>query len=538
MLRTPNFDHELGYAVIETGMGKGKGKGPKPTKVIALAPAPAVQQFNSFFTGTAAEQRALDFFFTRTVPQLSGFFDRNFWSSLVPQLSVSEPAIRYAIIAVGSFHEKTEQVDGSRISPDSSVEVKVYNKALSALVTRLGRDQGSTRITLTACILFICLEFLRGDLDAAMTHIENGIKVLRQSRDRKRQSTNTLTGPSLWESDCTDAELAPMFCVLAFLASLFGRPSLGIYSNSVQEVGSPFPAKYASISKAKIDLFDLFNAIQYFIESVGGARYSLDVGMDEMVEKYRLASRLEAWKEAFEACVETEQGRGLSASNNQAANVLRAGFLGVKIRLAASLEPDEMAWDEYRSEFEEIVLLSEKILISAADSSDKPAVHFSFEPGIISPLHVVAWRCRWPTIRRKALSFLYLHPRREGLHDSRRSFNVLERILLVEELSLCMPPGQEPAWDDLPPEYARIHQVDITCEPATPIGTPVNFISKPNGLLGDWHIRREFIHLGSINIHGNAPKSTWYSPVSHPVTTAADLSHSSETRTQWVICSL
>jgi hypothetical protein len=487
-----------GYATIDGETGKAPGNK-------SLSPAPRRQLIAN--TGSLKERRALDFFYQRSARQFSGFFGEAFWARLVPQLSNSEPAIRHALIAVSSFHEKSEQLGKSPLSMSTELvgsDHVAYYQAMNSLISCLSNGPVSTRIPLTACILFICMEFLRGDMDAAITHIESGINVLKFARDRKNLLGSAPEPLSSFDSECTDIDLAPIFCELGFLASLFGRPSLGLYSDNSNTIESLIPNQYSNISEAKINLFDLLNASVQFIESVGEAKFNFAIGIDEIAEWMRIASLMEQWKTVFEDFAMREQHRWSSVEIG-AANILRVNFLAMKIRIAGSLEVEETSWDRHKTDYEEIVELSEKVLLGSPDSHSELTGYFSFELGVVSPLHFVAFRCRWPIIRRRALSLLYLYPRREGLYDSKRSYNVFKRVMLVEELSLGLQPGQEPAPDDLPPEFARIHQIDTTSEPVTPIGTPVNFISKLGGPAGVWYIRREFIHLGSMKIYGNIP---------------------------------
>ncbi|KAL2859867.1 uncharacterized protein BJX67DRAFT_368636 [Aspergillus lucknowensis] len=53
----------------------------------------------------AVELRALEFFYNTTSLQLAGFLEGEFWKRTALQLSLSEPAIRQALAALGSLHE-------------------------------------------------------------------------------------------------------------------------------------------------------------------------------------------------------------------------------------------------------------------------------------------------------------------------------------------------------------------------------------------------------------------------------------------------
>jgi hypothetical protein len=59
----------------------------------------------STLIANAEEKRAIYYFREKAAPVLSGSLDSSFWSRLVLQVGDSEPAVRLAIMAVGSLFE-------------------------------------------------------------------------------------------------------------------------------------------------------------------------------------------------------------------------------------------------------------------------------------------------------------------------------------------------------------------------------------------------------------------------------------------------
>jgi hypothetical protein len=68
----------------------------------------------------------------------------------------------------------------------------------------------------------------------------------------------------------------------------------------------------------------------------------------------------------------------------------------------------------------------------------------------------------------------------------------------VEEEGLKLPAGRLPGPEQLPPEEARVHQVDIAAAEPTPEGHAISFLLKPDGLDGPWHARIEVVNLGRV----------------------------------------
>lgn len=124
--------------------------------VIRLATSPS-----SNIVGNDREQRSFHFFRHTTVTQLSGFFGEDMWDRLVLQTSHFEPAIRHAVIALGSLHERFVGHSGLISQRDSldNFALQQYNLAIRSLMEPVSRKKRpSTDVCLVACTLFACFE--------------------------------------------------------------------------------------------------------------------------------------------------------------------------------------------------------------------------------------------------------------------------------------------------------------------------------------------------------------------------------------------
>jgi hypothetical protein len=114
-------------------------------------------------TGTEKERRSFHFFQQRTAPQLSGFFGGDFWERLL-QATHHELSIRYAIIALGSLHERFEQDNGLIVHSNikgwtDDFALKNYNQAIKYLVKPLSHNgRQAIDVCLISSILFACFE--------------------------------------------------------------------------------------------------------------------------------------------------------------------------------------------------------------------------------------------------------------------------------------------------------------------------------------------------------------------------------------------
>ena len=114
--------------------------------------------------GNTAERRSFHFFRSRTAPQLSGYFASEFWDCLVPLSTHHQPAIRHAVLALASLHERFENNDSSILCSHYDIaqggfSLKQYNRAIACLIEPItaGRQQALDTCLVT-CILFACFE--------------------------------------------------------------------------------------------------------------------------------------------------------------------------------------------------------------------------------------------------------------------------------------------------------------------------------------------------------------------------------------------
>ena len=133
--------------------------GAKPgNSTIVVIPAPL-----SSVWGSDEDRRCFDFFLHRTVSSLSGFWDSDFWSCLVLRATHHQPAIRYAILALGSLHEHLVVGDRSVKNAtgdgrEGDFALKQYNRAIQQLINPADQAQQAVDVCLIACILFSCFE--------------------------------------------------------------------------------------------------------------------------------------------------------------------------------------------------------------------------------------------------------------------------------------------------------------------------------------------------------------------------------------------
>lgn len=363
------------------------------------------------------------------------------------QVGQSEAAIRHAAVAISSLFEHSEDIQHN---PSSSLKgqfaINHYNMALK----QLRSSYQDETVVIFACILFICIEVLQNNKDAAIDHCRHGVMILNASTSR---------------SNWAKAHLLPLFLRLSIFPFFFGRtadtfPCLG-------DVSADMPPSFAGLEDCRLSLDSLLSRSMRFIRSVDHHRLGISNGITAppsvfLVQSSLLAS-LQAWRQGFDLL-----GLAQQQSSDMTADVLilQMKYLVTKIWLDVCLDPTEMGYDRHTAGFQELVNLAQDILASKPAKIDPPRrPKFIFEMGFLPLMYFVVIRCRVLGIRITALrTMMALSARRENLFDSRLMRGIGRRVIELEHNIKVGQPGL--VFDDLsmPPDEMRIREAAVTAD--------------------------------------------------------------------------
>ncbi|KAI9654046.1 MAG: hypothetical protein M1831_005563 [Alyxoria varia] len=477
-----------GYSTVETfitGNIRGVKEQSKPIShghaIILPNPSP-----NEPYT--PLEVRCLEYFQGSTLKALSGFTESEFWSRLVLQLSRSEPVVRHAVLAFSSFHETREKEHLSTF-PDHSTLTKQeyqdefalqnYTKSVSLLRKRLSENQQSKTVALVSCILFVCIEFLRGNNDSAIAHLRSGLSILRLQPENVSDADTP--------TDTPDPSIPPQFARLSLVQSLYDQPK-GKKFIEPMEVPIEDHDTLNTLDHAKNSITNLTNAVLSFHLMNDHDLFADE--SDATMSQHDLIKQHCEWLAAFDTLVDSIK---TSATESiRAANMIRLHYMLSSIWANKSISGNEESFDAHLNAFEEIVDVAEKV-VSPVNGDEGPGwspSSFSVDTGLIPALLFTATKCRHRETRRKACKLIRKSPRREGLWDSLEAAKIAELIIRIEEDSfsddheLSMPSG-----------WARIHGFVI--HPRDPIDSQRQLIDlnwKPGGQeQGAFDVRSEYI---------------------------------------------
>ncbi|KAJ5594603.1 uncharacterized protein N7459_000811 [Penicillium hispanicum] len=473
---------------------------PRSTTLLpkALAPAPVVD--------SNIEPRALEFFYLRTAPQLAGFFGDAFFLGSVLRHSLAEPAIRQAIAAIGALHERsaTGKLLSRRDSPSPDVHIQLYNRSIRAVLGKIRAGQHALPLVATTNVLYACFEIFQGDVAAAVTHIQSGIKLLQSWREKNGGPVRP------WGQQYQSSESHFLETEIGPLLSLFNTNVIGgdrgkranFLMNPLDEHGTLLVTdRFETLNEARVALIDMITDVTWDLDTLDQDdslvhRPFCDV--DAFGIKNRTERNLQRWQDKVNDLVRRKQS-SWNKRERQMADVINTIRLSTNFGLLSYQTECECDWDLRRADYEELVRLAEGIVSDRARFPDDLSRTLSLDFGMIFPLHAVAWKCRWPKIRRQGLDLLLRIPKREWLFEAAHYHAIFSRIMEIEEACLGLPAGEVPDENWLPPEHVRIHDF-IVNKKSGPHGKAlysVSFFMKPQGLDGPLACYTEEIQLPS-----------------------------------------
>ncbi|KAJ4269814.1 hypothetical protein NW762_001483 [Fusarium torreyae] len=379
----------------------------------------------------ADEVRSLSYFHHAVAPILSGPFDSSFWTYFVAQMTHSEPAARHAVLAISSLYESFEPSCSNQPRVDRFAIVH-YNQAISLLVHD---PKPSIDNVLLVCVLFICIEFLRGNREAAISHASHGVRLLNAAGHNSRLST-TFSQMSIF----------PLFFIKE------GNEFPLLARNGSTDEKSPI---FFNMSEAQHALDHLCIRTLRLIRA--GNPYRFDAAQEtpppEMYEaRHQAMKDLEAWDEAFKKF----QATRLAADRADTASLaLLTRQKLTKIWCSECLEKGEMGYDALKSDFVKIVGYARKAAQNLKARRMTPA-KFMFDTGFNPMLHFIVKKCRFLRLRLEALHLLRtLASERESLWDASLMYDVSRRIIEVEH-DIDVLGDFDPDDETMPPDEKRV----------------------------------------------------------------------------------
>lgn len=379
---------------------------------------------------------------------------------------MTQPAVRYAVAALGAMH-RAYGVGTTPAIPENTSDARTRfaleqcNRSIKSLLeTKDSEARAEKTSTLVACILYTCLASLQGHQTQAIMHLQNGMRLL----DNLSKPTATQTSSMTLYDTQYQSFLTTLSSLEVQARSLMCDEDLPAWPTRIKIRGSlnlPTELRFTSFADARDFFESILSDFQCFvIERDADHEWLLKPGFNlrrSAMDEYRLLlERHSLGVKSLDAFI--AQHKTLEDRDRKMILMLRLHITIVHLYLKAfplSQKYGEMAWDHLEGDFVKMIRLGREILDCKRDDlidvlrhpsevegrfseSDMNVLYskvplaksilkdghkmrrpvFAFSQGVVGPLSTAAVLCRSPAIRREALALMLLHPRREGLWDT------------------------------------------------------------------------------------------------------------------------
>jgi hypothetical protein len=301
-------------------------------------------------------------------------------------------------------------------------------------------------------------EAFHGNLALAIAQIQTGVAIISDWRASYLHSGKSSSGP--------DEEVIETFLSLEIQIMTFHdeRPyeTHAALRTEYAEKIRKMPCAFTSMWEATKYFYVVRKHLEHFLQVAkrlrrlrpGAGKHDMatksrEKNLLEEAKSYQVAQQAELnrWYASFKLLLEQADLEHDSDDKARAVFLL-LHFKSSNLLLQTALTTDEMIYDDYTTEFSELISLA-ALLIKMIDSKSRTA-KWIFDLGAIMPLYLIALKCRVSGIRRQALELLLRSPRREGIWDSILAGKMVGWVQKIEE---------EMMEEEILPGWARVEDV-------------------------------------------------------------------------------
>ncbi|KAJ6032183.1 hypothetical protein N7540_002915 [Penicillium herquei] len=383
--------------------------------------------------GSKQERQYLNTFYAQGAGCVSGLISSDLWNHLIPQLIHQQPMIRHAVAAVSAACLEQFCPIGSSVSQNSVIALRQYNKAINEFVDFASKAQNQEfEQMLVGCILFICLEMVRGDQDQALSHLDGALQLMQKYRAR--------TGDR-----ALDSPVFQFLCRLNNQQPYLGRAIVPLESEADFKDMDKEPMHFENTEQARAMITTMQRRTIMFNGSMS-LNENGELATEKMQQEYNAILQMSpAWEAAFQKFI-VESAKKARPLDPRAIFALEIAHHTCTVYAKTCLSHIESDYDVHMSHWEAIIHAAEQILLLSADPQNitSPLSKlFSIEAEITPMVSFTAARCRDPLLRRRAVSVLACHPKREGFWNTKVAHRLVERVIEFEEANLAALPIEQ-----------------------------------------------------------------------------------------------
>lgn len=363
----------------------------------------------------------------RTAVEWSSWYDREFWTILVPQAAESHPTLKYAMVALGAYHESLEaHLANDRRTSCRALCERSGNKALNSL--RLNYDNMSFAAILCCYVALTEFAAVLGQY-AFLQALKSQFAIIEDLRNLQAQR-QTQIAPRESDEHYIFNYLAPL---MEKQKSRVGHIVDPIYLLRVT------PAHHFYVPEVYIPKFfaSLWQARQNLALLLDWTTYRMKT---KCSNETRIPLESEVWLEQWSARLQEFRGSSTMSRPEYCSWRILASVAKVCFMMIENMfTEDEMGFDRYEAVYQEFASAASEVLTYEGSGTK---IRFGVDSGLISLIGWMAriW-CRDPTIRRQLIRLLLSVQRREGL-ESTPAWSSVCRWIQQEEESGIVPPPQ------------------------------------------------------------------------------------------------
>ncbi|KAF2639838.1 hypothetical protein P280DRAFT_50710 [Massarina eburnea CBS 473.64] len=391
---------------------------PRPEVVPNVTQLTTTQPSALLLGETEVEHRYLRYFQHETTSGFESAWDWTIWNRLVLQGVHHEDFIRQAVVAIGALHKslRTQSSTGKGSVGDESdymaklhreFAYRTYGKALKNMQRAVDGNDG--RAALLACLLVVCFESHTGNRYKALSHAKYGLQILHQWTDRLKS---------------VEEEIVDAFKNLDIQITTINDHRTPESHRELIAEDLPFvqsmPTQFGCLDEVKRYWSAIFRRSCHFLATTWSRTESQSLTREFCTEipgsvtslekeQKQFGAELDRWLEAFHPIfTKIRQSDGVKGREYISVSVLRIQALTAKITLAGVVFTQEILYDQFYTEFAEIISLSHDVagVRHSNPKADFWTGSFLLDLGLNAPLFYLTLRCRDPMLRREAIAIL------------------------------------------------------------------------------------------------------------------------------------
>ncbi|KAJ5756377.1 hypothetical protein N7533_005920 [Penicillium manginii] len=361
----------------------------------------------------------------------------DFWTTVVPQICRSEPAVWDAMIAISALFEHPDQcLDFTylrnchkRSEPLNKVQQEAlswYSRSISSISSQISGRGADPYIALISCILFICIETIQGRVEEALQLYRQGVSLILDLRVQISHGMVSTSKITLLEDT-----IVPLFLRLCAVSlSISGVQPCELYTVAKIDM----PAVFSSVDSARLVIANIYTAAQLFeheaTKHAGAVGRDAAISQEMLDQQQSLKDRLHNWYRAYMAICQNLHAR--AAMSITVEPMLLMYHAALFIFVSECLARHEKVYDNHLAGFTTIVEQASLALASTTGPNGAQPP-FTFEMGVGMPLFLTVMKCRDPILRRRALDLLRQAPPMQGFFKCTPVAHLSENFMNLEE---------------------------------------------------------------------------------------------------------